>query len=75
MHEQQKVLNAKLRGHFQYYGIRSNHASLQAYYEQAQHAWRSWLNRRGGKKRMTFARFKELRGVFPLLTPRIIHSI
>ena len=75
MQEQQKMLKAKLRGHYQYYGIRSNHASLHEYYEQVQRAWRSWLDRRGGKKRMTFARFKELRGVFPLLTPRIIHSI
>jgi RNA-directed DNA polymerase len=75
MSEQQKTLSSKLRGHYQYYGIRSNYASLHRYYEQVLRAWRSWLDRRGGKKRMTLARFKELRAVFPLPPPRIVHSI
>ena len=75
MTEQQKTLSAKLRGHYQYYGIRSNYESLHQYYEEVQRAWRSWLDRRGGKKRMTFERFQQLRVVFRLPTPRIVHSI
>jgi RNA-directed DNA polymerase len=73
--EQSKTLGAKLRGHYQYYGIRSNYACLHMYYRQVQRAWRSWLARRGGKKRMTFQRFKELLVVFPLPPPRIVHLI
>ncbi len=75
MHEQCKMLSSKLRGHYQYYGIRSNYACLHAYYEKVQRAWRSWLDRRGGKKRMTFRRFAELLMVFPLPPPRIVHQI
>lgn len=73
--EQQQMLNAKLRGHYQYYGIRSNYVALHQYHQEVQHAWRSWLNRRGGKKRMTHKRFDHLRVIFPLLRPRIIHPI
>jgi RNA-directed DNA polymerase len=72
---QHKTLSAKLRGHYQYYGIRSNYASLHVYYGHVQWAWRSWLNRRGGKKRMTVKRFEELLAIFSLPLPRIIHPI
>lgn len=75
MREQCKTLRAKLRGHYQYYGIRSNYACLHTYYEHVQRAWRSWLARRGGKKRMTRRRFAELLVVFPLPRPRIVHQI
>ena len=75
LREQHKTLSSKLRGHYQYYGIRSNYASLRVYYEQVQWAWRSWLDRRGGKKRLTFQRFTELLTVFQLPPPRIVHLI
>lgn len=75
LREQYKILCSKLRGHYQYYGIRSNHASMFVYYEHVKWAWRSWLNRRGGKKRMTIKRFAELLAVFLLPRPRIVHSI
>lgn len=75
MREQCKTLSSKLRGHYQYYGIRSNYAYLQVYYQHMQQAWRSWLGRRGGKKRMTHRRFADLLAVFPLPPPRIVHRI
>ena len=75
MQEQCKTLSLKLRGHYQYYGIRSNYAYLYAYYQQVQRAWRSWLARRGGTKRMTRRRFDELLVVFPLPPPRIVDQI
>lgn len=75
MREQYTMLSSKLRGHYQYYGIRSNHVCLRVYSEQVQRAWRSWLGRRGGKKRMTFQRFAQLLLVFPLPPPRIVHQI
>lgn len=75
MREQHKILSSKLKGHYQYYGIRSNHASLRVYYKHVKWAWRSWLHRRGGTKRMTIKRFAELLAVFSLPLPRIVHSI
>jgi RNA-directed DNA polymerase len=73
--EQQWKLSLKLRGHYQYYGIRGNYACMHEYYEYVKWAWRSWLGRRGGKKRMTWERFHELLEVLPLPRPRIVHSI
>lgn len=75
MLEQCKTLGSKLRGHYQYYGTRGNHASLRVYYQHVQRAWRMWLDRRGGKKRMTYARFEQLTAVYPLPRPRIVHQI
>jgi group II intron reverse transcriptase/maturase len=73
--EQWRKLSAKLRGHYQYYGIRCNYESLHEYYEHVKRAWRSWLNRRGGKKRMTHRRFDRVLEVFVLPPPRIVHHI
>ena len=75
MREQWQTLSSKLRGHYQYYGIRSNYACMREYYEHVKRAWRNWLNRRGGKKRLTRPRFDKLLVVFPLPPPRIVHRI
>lgn len=75
LQEQCKTLSSKLRGHYQYYGIRSNYVYLYAYYQQVRRAWRSWLARRGGTRRMTRRRFDQLLAVFPLPPPRIVHQI
>ena len=42
-------LNARLRGHDNYYGVRGNFLSLKVFYEVAIEAAFKWLNRRGGK--------------------------
>ena len=73
--EQHWKIGLKLRGHYQYYGIRGNYASVKAYYEYVKRAWRQWLGRRGGKKKMTVARFLELLEDLPLPRPRIVHRI
>jgi len=39
--EMWRTLNAKLRGHYQYYGIRSNYHQLEAVYQQVLKGW--WL--------------------------------
>jgi hypothetical protein len=44
--EQSKTLNAKLRGHYQYYGRPTNYQSLRQFYRCARSLWRKWLNRR-----------------------------
>jgi RNA-directed DNA polymerase len=75
MREQSKMLRSKLRGHYQYYGIRCNYEALRAHFTQVKRAWRSWLNRRGGKKHMTWERFTHLLTVYPLPPPRIVHQI
>lgn len=47
--EQYRILCQKLRGHFQYYGIRGNYRMLEWVFELAEKAWRYWLSRRSHK--------------------------
>jgi RNA-directed DNA polymerase len=72
--EQQKTLNAKLRGHYQYYGRPTNYRSLKQFYRKVLRIWREWLSRRTRGRRMTWERFDELRRQHPLLLPRIMHA-
>jgi len=71
--EQQKTLNAKLRGHYQYYGRPTNSQSLLKFYRGVVRIWRKWLNRRTRGNRMTWERYKQLLRRHPLLPPRICH--
>ena len=74
--EQYEKLCAKLRGWYQYYGVRGNYRSLEAVYEFARKAWRYWLNRRSQKGLTSWEKFKEfVRNISPLPRPKIIHSI
>jgi RNA-directed DNA polymerase len=72
--EQRVVLAAKLRGHYGYYGITNNNRALQSFFHEVKRAWLRWLDRRGGKKRMTWARFAALLKNHALPPPRIVHS-
>ena len=70
--EQWKTLKAKLRGYYQYYGVRSNYKAIEAAYEHTQKAWRYWLSRRSQRKEVLF---EFLQRKFPLPKPRIVHGI
>jgi group II intron reverse transcriptase/maturase len=72
--EQQKTLNAKLRGHYQYYGRRTNHASVRRFYREVCGIWRKWLNRRTRGNPLTWEKFYEVLRQNPLLTPRTMHA-
>ncbi len=54
------ILGAKLRGHYQYYGVAGNRNALQAVYERVVRAWRQWLNRRSQRARMRWRKFTAL---------------
>jgi len=73
--QQHAVLSAKLRGHYQYYGVRFNYPMLERMSYHAKRAWRFWLRRRCHKDTTTWERFKRLLEVFPLPRPRIVHGI
>ena len=72
--EQQKMLNAKLRGHYQYYGRPTNYRSLWQFYRKIRRIWRTWLSRRTRGKTLTWDRFAEILRQYPLLRPRITHA-
>lgn len=71
--DQCKLLSSKLRGMYQYYGIKSNFNALYHLYRTTYRAWFKWLNRRSQKKSYTWEGFKELMRIFVLPRPRIIH--
>ena len=70
-----KVLEAKLRGHYEYYGISGNYLSLRKYYEQTCKLAYKWINRRSQKKSMNWGQFMEYLKQFPLPKPEIKHNI
>jgi len=73
--EQYRKLSQKLRGHYQYYGIRGNYRKLWALYRFVEQAWRYWLSRRGGKRTIREEKFAKLRAIFRLPQPSIVHNI
>ena len=72
--EQQKTLNAKLRGHYQYYGRPTNYRSLQQFYRRVRRIWKEGLSRRTRGRWLTWDRYAEILRQHPLLLPRIMHS-
>ena len=73
--EQCKILCAKLRGYYQYYGVRGNYKVLEVVFEYAEKAWRYWLSRRSHKGGISWEKFEKLRGSYPFPKPRIVHNI
>ena len=68
-------LNAKLGGHYNYYGITFNSKGIASYYEQVIRILHKWLNRRGGKSVWNWDRFiKLIKEWNPLFKPKIYHS-
>jgi RNA-directed DNA polymerase len=72
--KQQKTLNAKLRGHYQYYGRPTNYFSIWQFYRRVCHIWREWLSRRTRGRPLTWERYNAILRQHPLLLPRIMHS-
>jgi RNA-directed DNA polymerase len=72
--KQQKILNAKLRGHYQYYGRPTNYRGIRKFYRRVRHNWRTWLSRRTRGAKMTWEKYEALLRQLPLLPPRIMHS-
>jgi group II intron reverse transcriptase/maturase len=71
--DQAAVLNAKLRGHYQYYGRPTNCRCLWQFYRQVRRLWHKWLNRRTRGKTLPWRDFVHLLALHPLLRPRICH--
>ena len=65
-------LNARLQGHYNYYGVRGNSRSLYRFFAETIKCTFKWLNRRGGKRRsFTWGKFKEILGGVPIVKPVI----
>jgi RNA-directed DNA polymerase len=69
--EQWAALTAKSRGHYAYYGITGNIASLLDFRYHVRRAWQKWLSRRSNKARIPWERFGELERRYPLPPARL----
>jgi group II intron reverse transcriptase/maturase len=69
-----KTLIAKLRGHYQYYGVSENYKGIARFYTYAIKLVRKWMNRRSQKRKMNWERFNTYLEHYPLPKPRIVHS-
>ena len=73
--KQYGILSAKLRGHYQYYGVRGNFKMLEVVYEGTRAKWKKWLSRRNSKDRMGWEKFAaQVEAIFDLPKPRIVHA-
>jgi group II intron reverse transcriptase/maturase len=73
--EQHRMLSSKLRGHYQYYGVRGNFKMLEVAYEHTRVMWQKWLRRRNSKSRMSWERFaEEVEQTLGLPLPQIMHA-
>jgi len=64
----------KLRGYYQYFGVRGNYESIYAVYVCAKKFWRYWLSRRSHKGGMDWKKFDKFFKKYPLPRPRIVHN-
>ena len=65
-------LNARLRGHYNYYGVRGNTRSLHRFFNWAIDCAFKWLNRRGGKRKsFTWEQFTQVLDRVRIARPRI----
>jgi group II intron reverse transcriptase/maturase len=71
---QAAALNAKLRGHYQYYGRPTNYRGLWRFHRVVRRLWHKWLNRRTRGKTLDWRSFAQLLLRHPLLPPRIMHA-
>ena len=70
-----KILQAKMRGHFQYYGVSGNMPSLKRYYKEVTRLVFKWSNRRSQKKSYDWVKFKEYIKIYSLPQPKIHHNL
>ena len=69
-----EILRAKLRGHFQYYGVSENYKGIVRFYKFTIRMVRKWMNRRSQKRKMSWDRFTRYLEHYSLPKPKIMHS-
>jgi RNA-directed DNA polymerase len=65
------AIGRKLRGHFNYFGIRGNSRALSRMFHAACRLWQKWLSRRSQRGRLNWDAFNRLLARHPLPPPRL----
>ena len=66
-----KMLNAKFRGYFNYYGVIGNGKGINEFYRAAMSILYKWLNRRSQRRSFTYEEFNAKMKWYGLIAPRI----
>ena len=73
---QYQQLYQKVRGYFQYFGLRGNIKMLEDIECRfVEKAWRYWLSQSSNESSIGWAKFEQLMQTYVLPTPRIVHNI
>jgi group II intron reverse transcriptase/maturase len=70
---QHLALVRKLRGHYAYFGVTSNHAALERLRHKVESIWQKWLSRRSQKGYIPWPAMSRFLKRFPLPKARIVH--
>ncbi len=70
-----ETAKAKLRGHYNYYGVTDNLHGIVRFFEEVKKLLFKWLNRRGKKNCLNWEKFNKMLERFPLPKPRIMVSM
>ena len=73
--DQHRKLTQKLRGHYGYFGIIGNSASLSDVRLRARQIWRRWLSRRRRGGPLSWAAFVRLECRYMLPPARVVHGL
>ena len=65
------TLNAKLLGHYRYYGVSGNYRCINKFYKQTVSMVFKWLNRRSQKRSLIWLNFMKYLSLNPLPKPKI----
>ena len=74
LEEQYRILCSKLRGHFQYFGLRCNLRAMKTVLYHALRNWKYGLSRRSRKKTLNGSKFGRLLEQIPLPQPKIVQN-
>jgi RNA-directed DNA polymerase len=66
-----RIAKAKLRGHYNYYGVTDNMRGIRRFGKAVEKLLFKWLNRRGKRNCLDWVKFEKMLKRFPLPKPRI----
>ena len=70
-----EILKAKLRGHYNYYGVSGNFVAINKYYHRTIKLVYKWKNRRSQKRSFSWEAFQRYLLVNPLPKPKLTYAI
>ena len=70
-----EIAKAKLRGHYNYYGVTDNYRGVMRFDQAIKMLLFKWLNRRGKRSCLNWEEFNKMLKRFPLPKPRIMVSM